>query len=197
MSTPHTFLEIASRHYDELRAYAHQLSRDYDDAEDALQDCLIKCATAWPSYRPLDDESVRRYLGAAIRNRLRPKKQKRKVYIKDVNALAQWEKPIAPMEPIASAEARLQAARDRDDANCDLIRDVLVEARKELPDLTVRCFELYLSAYTRQQTAELLGVSPARAHRCVVAAKAWVTKRFGKRYVALQSTDDDLDPFGV
>lgn len=198
MTDPTPFLTIAAEHYGELRAYAHQLTRDYDAAEDALQHCLLAAAEAWPDDRPLTDDDVRRYLGRSIKNKLRPSRQRKKPPTLDVSRLPAWEQPVAPMEPVTSPEARQQAERDRDDANLDLLRDTILSL-DTLPRHQAESMRLHLAGYTTRQIAELLNITQSRAQRGIVAARRVLQERFGERYAALQQEaaeagDTDLDP---
>ncbi len=188
-----SFLEIAGHHHGELRAYSHQLTRDYDAAEDALQDCLIAAADAWPADRPLSDLAVLRYLGRAVKNKLRPSRQRKKPHHLDVAHLPSWEQPTAPMVPISSPEARYAAEIARDDQNHGLIRDVLLSL-DELPKFQAETYRLSLAGYTTRQIAELMNTTQTRAQRAAAAARQWVQTRFGGRYEALQQTDEE-DPF--
>lgn len=187
-----TFLEIAATHYGDLRAYAHQLSHDYDAAEDALQHCLVNCANTWPAERPITDLAVRRYLGRSIKNRLRPSRQRKEPRKTDVTQLSLREQPVAP-EPVGSVEARYNAEIARDYANHDLIRDILLSLG-ELPVEQAECYRLTLAGFNQKQVAERLGIAHVRAHRAVKAAESWVRLRFGEQYAALQ-VDDEADPF--
>jgi RNA polymerase sigma-70 factor (ECF subfamily) len=142
-------------HRDELRAHCYRLLRSHADAEDALQEALIRAWRGLPAFEGRG--SLRSWLYRIATNA-------------SIDAMHGRE-PAVPSEEVGSTEAPREAA---DDGAERLELELILRAALELlPPRQLNVLVLRaLLGFTAQETADLLGTTVAGVNSALQRSRA-------------------------
>lgn len=164
------YAQVVERHRDELRAHSRRILRSMDDAEDAVQEALLRAWRALPSFE--GRSSLRSWLHRIVTNtsldvvKRRPRPS---VVPVDLDQAAPADHSDAPaLEP--SLEGRYLTREEFERA--------LIVAIRELP-ARQRAILILREAlgFSARETASRLGISLAAANSSLQRARARIERR--------------------
>jgi RNA polymerase sigma-70 factor, ECF subfamily len=160
------YAQLVARHRDELHAHSRRILRSSQDAEDAVQEALLRAWRALPSFE--GRSSLRSWLYRIVTNtsldeiKRRPR---RLVPIDDEQAAAGSE-----MDPHVRYERR------------ESIRHAVAMAERLLPERQRRVLVLReVLGFSAEETAEQLGTSVPAVNSALQRARARVDRAVGER----------------
>jgi RNA polymerase sigma-70 factor, ECF subfamily len=163
------YAQVVERHRDELRAHSRRILRSRDDAEDAVQEALIRAWRALPSFE--GRSSLRSWLHRIVTNTSLDlvKRRRRRIVPVDLDQAAPADHSQASgLEP--PLEGRYLTREDFERA--------LIVAMRELP-ARQRAVLILREAlgFSARETASRLGISVAAANSSLQRARARIDRR--------------------
>jgi len=153
------YVELIEPHRDELRAHCYRLLGSVEDAEDAVQETLVRAWRALPRFEGRG--SLRGWL-----------------YRIATNAAVDAARARGRTVPIAAEEADLRERVDGDHEQREALRGTLAMVRELLPrrQATVLVARTGLG-FSARDTADLLGMSEAAVNSAVQRARTGLRRR--------------------
>ncbi len=164
------YARLVARHRDELRAHSRRILRSRDDAEDAVQEALLRAWRALPSFQ--GRSSLRSWLYRIVTNTsLDVVKGRRRVIVSlDGDRVTSGEANAAALEP--ALEGRYLTREDFERA--------LIVAMRELPARQRAVLILRdVLGFSARETARRLDISLAAANSSLQRARARIDRRTG------------------
>ena len=173
------YARIVERHRDELHAHSRRILRSSQDAEDALQEALLRAWRALPSFE--GRSSLRGWLYRIVTN----------TSLDEIKRRPQW---VAPVDLEQAAAGNETDPHDRYERR-ESIRHAVAAAERLLPEkqraVLVLREVLGLSA---QETAEQLGTSVPAVNSALQRARATIDRTAGERAAADRTTGERATP---
>ena len=159
------FGELCERHVKKVFRVIHRIMRNREDAEDALQDCLLN---AFAHVKDFDERSrfatwlTRIAINAALA-KLRKNRRAREVPI---------DEPNPSSEPVAHRELRYNAPDPEESCSLRERKQIVKSAISELRPRVRNVVELtHLQEHSIRETAQILGISTVAVKSRIFHAK--------------------------
>jgi RNA polymerase sigma-70 factor, ECF subfamily len=162
----HEYARVVARHRDELRAHSRRILRSGEDAEDAVQEALLKGWRALPNFEGRG--SLRTWLYRIVTNTSLDAAHRRGVRVVPI------EQEPADAGGETDPEDRYQRR--------ETLQRALLTANRILPER--QCLVLVLRealGFSAEETAERLGTSVAAVNSALQRARARIEREVGEQ----------------
>jgi RNA polymerase sigma-70 factor, ECF subfamily len=155
------YARIVERHRDELQAHSRRILRSSHDAEDALQEALLRAWTALPSFE--GRSSLRSWLYRIVTNT-------------SLDVIKRRPKRVVPIE-YASLPADGQADPENRYERRESVEDAVATAERLLPERQRRVLVLReVLGFSARETADRLGTSVPAVNSALQRARARIDR---------------------
>lgn len=143
MKTP-DFNSMLTDHRNSLKMYALHFTHDTDDANDLVQDTMLKAITYYTKFK--EGTNIKGWLYVIMKN----------TFINNYRKFVRMSSFVVKADEISSAN--LMYSSTRNEAEPKFVMDDLQKALKKLPDTYLVPFTMYFEGYRYYEIAEHLAI---------------------------------------